>query len=230
MATRTPRKHANKTTAPDAARLTQNDWLDAAFAAVVEGGFDAVRVLSLADALGVTRGSFYWHFEDHAALVRALLARWQAQESALDARLRAAATQDALADLNALLDAALAHAGADLQNIRFELALRGLGRRDAGVAKMLMEVDAGRLALFQLCFTRLTGDEALSGDLAALFYLAVVGSHQAIARPTSPPRLKDYLKGLIARHIIGPHAPRSKAQAPAKTQGPAARKTVRKPK
>ena len=41
----------------DVPRLGRDDWLDAAFAAVVEGGFDNVRVLVLADRLGVTRGS-----------------------------------------------------------------------------------------------------------------------------------------------------------------------------
>jgi AcrR family transcriptional regulator len=61
--------------------MTRDDWLDAAFKAVTEDGFDHLRVLALADTLGVTRGSFYWHFADHAALVAALLERWQASKS-----------------------------------------------------------------------------------------------------------------------------------------------------
>ena len=61
-------------------RLTRDDWLDAAFKAVVDGGFDKVRVLVIAQALGVTRGSFYWHFTDHADLVTALIARWRERE------------------------------------------------------------------------------------------------------------------------------------------------------
>ena len=40
-------------------KLNRDDWLDAAFNAVAEGGFDNVRVLVIADSLGVTRGSFY---------------------------------------------------------------------------------------------------------------------------------------------------------------------------
>ena len=53
----------------DAPRLTRDDWLDAAFNAVVEGGFDKAKVLMIAETLGVTRGSFYWHFADHADLI-----------------------------------------------------------------------------------------------------------------------------------------------------------------
>ena len=74
----TPMTAARKTRKPaESSRLSRDDWLDAAFQAVVEGGFDKVRVLGLAAALGVTRGSFYWHFVDHAELIAALLARWQ---------------------------------------------------------------------------------------------------------------------------------------------------------
>jgi AcrR family transcriptional regulator len=187
---------------PAALRLTRDDWLDAAFAAVVEGGFDNVRVLALADTLGVTRGSFYWHFDDHADLIAALLARWREREIGPDRRLKSESTADPEADLERLLDAALAHAGTDLEDMRFELAVRGLGRRDTAVAKLLVEVDQARMSLFEHKFQRLTGDAKTATELAALFYLAIVGSHQALSRPSSSPRAKAYLKGIIADYLI----------------------------
>jgi AcrR family transcriptional regulator len=156
----------------------------------------------LADALGVTRGSFYWHFTDHADLIAALLARWREREIELDRVLQSESTPDPRADLERLLDAALAHAGSDRENMRFELALRGLGRRDSGVAQMLMEVDQMRFKLFQQKFLRLTKDSKVASELAALFYLAIVGSNQALSRPSSPPQAKDYLKGLIFNYLI----------------------------
>lgn len=197
-------KPASKKSKPPAAvpKLSRDAWLDAAFGAVVEGGFDAVRVLTLAQRLGVTRGSFYWHFADHAELVAALLKRWRERELEIDGKLQADATPDPKADLERLLEAALAHAGADLENMRFELALRGLGRRDAQVATMLVEVDRARMALFEHKFQRLTGNPKTAAELATLFYLAIVGSHQALSRPASPPRMKEYLRGIIARHLI----------------------------
>jgi AcrR family transcriptional regulator len=182
----------------EAPRLTRDDWLDAAFQAVVEGGFDNVRVLVIAQTLGVTRGSFYWHFNDHADLVSALIERWRKREVELDRALQLDATDDPKADLEHLL----AHAGADLENMRFELALRGLGRRDPVVAKMLVEVDAARMALFEDKFLRLTDDPKTAEELAVLFYLAIVGSYQALSRPTSPPQAKDYLKGIITDYLI----------------------------
>lgn len=186
----------------ETSRLTRDDWLDAAFHAVVERGFDNVRVLALADTLGVTRGSFYWHFADHAALVAALLARWRERELAANQAMAAQSGPDARADLELLLASALAHAGTDLENMRFELALRGLGRRDPAVAEMLADVDNRRMALFAEKFQRLTGDAKKAGELAALFYLAVVGSYQALSRPKNPPQVKAYLQGIIAHYLI----------------------------
>jgi AcrR family transcriptional regulator len=186
----------------DATRLGRDDWLDAAHDAVVAGGFDSVRVLSLADALGISRGSFYWHFADHAELVAALIARWRERELEADRALEARASEDPVEDLLRLLDAALARGGRDLEAMRFELALRGLGRRDPAVARMLAEVDGVRMAVLTAKFERLTGDAGEARDLAALLYVAVAGAHQALARPGSGPRLAAYLRETIAEHLI----------------------------
>jgi len=184
-------------------RLTREDWLDAAFAAVVEAGFDQARVLLLAERLGVTRGSFYWHFKDHAALIEALLARWQGLEQATHERLRQSESADPHADLVLLLEAALTHAGPKLENVRFELALRDLGRRDAAVASILAEIDSQRMDLFTHKFNRLTGDELRARELAALFYLSITGSNQALSRPHTSEAVKAYIKAVITRHVIG---------------------------
>lgn len=182
--------------------LGRDDWLDAAYDAVADGGLDAVRVLTLAGRLGVTRGSFYWHFADHAELVSALLERWREREVAAVHAMRRDLRDDPTAELERLLDAALSRRGPDLKDVRFELALRAVGRRDEAVAAMLAEVDAERMALFEAKFQRLTGERRRSSELAALFYVAVVGANQAADRTASGGRVADYLRGVIAEHLI----------------------------
>ncbi len=63
-----------------AARLSAEDWAQAALDLVAEQGVAAVAVEPLARRLGVTKGSFYWHFPSRDALLQAALERWEAIE------------------------------------------------------------------------------------------------------------------------------------------------------
>lgn len=57
--------------------LSKEDWLTAALDVLNERGVDSVKVLPLSKALGVTRGSFYWHFKDREDLLQQMLAYWE---------------------------------------------------------------------------------------------------------------------------------------------------------
>lgn len=58
-------------------RLNADDWARAALEALAEGGLAAVAVEPVAVRLGVSKGSFYWHFRNRRALVEAALRRWE---------------------------------------------------------------------------------------------------------------------------------------------------------
>jgi AcrR family transcriptional regulator len=62
---------------PADGRLTAEDWVAAALAALLAEGADGVAVQPLARRLGATKGSFYWHFGSRDELLRAALARWE---------------------------------------------------------------------------------------------------------------------------------------------------------
>jgi len=68
------------TASPRTARLSADDWAQAALDLVAEQGVAAVAVEPLARRLGVTKGSFYWHFPSRDALLQAALERWEAIE------------------------------------------------------------------------------------------------------------------------------------------------------
>jgi AcrR family transcriptional regulator len=59
-------------------RLTAEDWAEAGLAAVGEEGLAGLAVEPLAVRLGTTKGSFYWHYRNRAALLDAVLALWEA--------------------------------------------------------------------------------------------------------------------------------------------------------
>lgn len=191
-----------KSAAQEASRLTRDDWLDEAFNAVVEGGFDNVKVLSLAEKLKVTRGSFYWHFTDHADLINSLLMRWKVAQLALDAKLKLQQSGDALKDLDLVVDAAFLQAGSELENLRFEQAMRALSHHNPVAAQLLVEVDANRMDLFQSKFLVLVKDASKARDLAALLYLSIAGGFQALSRPANPPNIRAYFRTLISHYLV----------------------------
>ncbi len=61
-------------------RLSAEDWAQAALDLIAELGVAAVAVEPLARRLGVTKGSFYWHFPSRDALLVAALERWEKVE------------------------------------------------------------------------------------------------------------------------------------------------------
>ena len=64
-------------------RLSAEDWARAALDAIAEQGVGAVAVEPLARRLGVTKGSFYWHFPSRDALLQAALEEWERNEREL---------------------------------------------------------------------------------------------------------------------------------------------------
>ncbi|HEY9110551.1 MAG TPA: helix-turn-helix domain-containing protein [Rhodanobacteraceae bacterium] len=63
------------------ARLSAGDWERGALEMIADEGVGALAVEALARRLGVTKGSFYWHFKNREALLQAALNRWEADET-----------------------------------------------------------------------------------------------------------------------------------------------------
>jgi len=58
-------------------RTPRSSWIQEGLRALAAGGPDAVRIEPLAQALGVTKGGFYWHFEGRSALLEEMLDTWE---------------------------------------------------------------------------------------------------------------------------------------------------------
>jgi len=135
---------AAKRKLPDSGPLDADAWIDAALAVLARAGVDAVRVEPLAKQLGVTKGSFYWHFKDRAALLDAMLETWRQRATlAVIERLQRARSQphDRLRALIALpRRGSRARNGADIES-----AIRFWGRRDPKAAVVVRDIDRQRL-------------------------------------------------------------------------------------
>ena len=65
-----------RTQTETSSRLSVDDWIQAGFAILAEEGIKALKIDRLCRRLGVTKGSFYWHFTDIAAYRAALVQAW----------------------------------------------------------------------------------------------------------------------------------------------------------
>ncbi len=153
-------------------RGTPDGWLDAAYDLLVEGGVEAVKVLPLAQRLGLSRTSFYWHFADREALLSGLIIRWRAQNTGnLIARCEAPAATIAEAMLN-LIDCWV---DPQLFDSRLEFAMRTWALTDPGVGAALIEADALRLAAITALFQRFGYGATEADTRARTLYLTQVG-------------------------------------------------------
>ena len=58
-------------------QLSAQDWINQGLKTLVKSGFTALKAEPLAKAMGVSRGSFYWHFADISAFHAAILKHWR---------------------------------------------------------------------------------------------------------------------------------------------------------
>jgi len=155
---RAPRAQASraaaKTAKPDRTALTPRSWTDAATEVLVDQGIDHVRVDVLAKQLGVTRGSFYWHFRDREELLRSVLSQWhEGTTEQLTARLARAHT-DPRQQLRDVLSLPFRGRSA-ARAARIELAIRAWARRDAMAREAVDEADASRIDYHRQIFEAL---------------------------------------------------------------------------
>ena len=158
------------------AALTREDWIEGAIAALRAGGIDAVRVDSIAQRLGITRGSFYWHFQDRGDLLEAVLQDWEAETPGIVARARAAASpRERLLSFFSLAEASPHPPDAAI----FEWA-----RRDRAVSRRVEAVESQRVLFFTEQMRALGMSAREAARFGELLYVATLGWLERRARST----------------------------------------------
>ena len=179
-------------------RLSRQDWVDAALEAIAEGGLAAVAVVPLAERLGATKGSFYWHFQSREALVEAALADWeQTHTSAVIAEINAA-SEDPREQLRLLFKRVTELAARD----RIELALLATADHPT-VQPVLNRVTRRRIDFAAELFQRLGFPRADANRRALLAYSTYLGYAQLVhATPQLLPQTQKarraYLNDVLA--------------------------------
>ncbi|MFO0678875.1 MAG: TetR/AcrR family transcriptional regulator [Polyangiaceae bacterium] len=145
------------------------DWIRAALDALAEDGFSAVSVEPLARRLGVTKGSFYWHFADRGALVDAVLRTWEDESTEAVVR-----ELSAVREPRARIAKAIALVSSPDVAWKVHVAL-GAEIGDPRVAETLARVSARRIAYLADAFRELGLPPKEATSRATLAYAAHVG-------------------------------------------------------
>jgi AcrR family transcriptional regulator len=128
-------------------RRSVDDWIKAGFAIIAEEGMNALKIDRLCERLGVTKGSFYWHFEDMASYRAVLVQSWG------ELRDEDRRQFDEMGDLPP--DERLSRMMASLVSPRhwtLERAMREWARSDDAVAKSVREADRRLMRAIQRAF------------------------------------------------------------------------------
>lgn len=167
-------------------RGSADAWIDAAYDVLVDQGVDAVKVMTLAKATGLSRTGFYWHFADRDALLTALLNRWRDKNTGnLIARTEAYAATITEAMFN-LFDCWITP---DLFDARLDFAVRTWARGDAALTPALEAADTARIAAIDAMFRRFGYAPDQADTRARTIYLTQVGYISMMVQEPSAPRL-----------------------------------------
>jgi AcrR family transcriptional regulator len=175
-------------------RTPRASWIQEGLRALGIGGRDAVRIEKLAQELGVTKGGFYWHFEDRPALLEEMLDAWERLVVDEVVERVEGGGGDARAKLRRLF--ALASSIRDMMKI--ELAVRDWARRDKAVAKRLRRIDNRRMEYMRSLFAAFCPDEDEVEVRCMLVMSLFIGNHFMVADHGARSRA-DVLKLALTR-------------------------------
>jgi AcrR family transcriptional regulator len=168
----------------ESTRLSAQDWARAALKAIADGGLGAVAVEPLARTLGVTKGSFYAHYQSRDELIAAALAEWKRSHG-----------DEGLAELAAIADPAerlrdlVTIVVQAVQPLAPSVHLSLLGdRNDPRVGDAVRHVNRARLELLARTYRELGLPPDRAASRARVAYAAILGLlHLAQTDPDSPP-------------------------------------------
>ena len=171
----------------------KSQWTQAGLEALRKGGVAGVRVERLAEDIGLTKGSFYWHFRGRGELLEALLDFW--------AREMTEAEFERISEVKGGLVPRLLTLAEDVLDKgmgRYDPAVRAWARADRKVAAAVALVDRRRVRALAGFFEEGGFAPAEARTRARLFYTFLLGEPQVRAPAREPGELKRMVDILAA--------------------------------
>ncbi len=186
---------AGKQTLAGNIKVTREDWMTAAMDILIVDGVGEVKVLAIAQHLGVSRSSFYWYFKSRQDLLDALLEYWQATNTAA---LVKQSEISAKTITEAVCNVFRCFVNPDLFNNALDFAIRDWARRSPRVRKTLDYSDQVRVDALEAMFSRFGYNKTEALTRARILYFMQIGYNVAELNETMSDRMK-----LIPEYLLG---------------------------
>jgi AcrR family transcriptional regulator len=154
-------------------RTPRTAWIDEALRALAAGGPEAVRIEALARELGVTKGGFYWHFDDRRTLLEEMLDTWE--RAGVDEVIQH--VESTGGDARARLRQLFSLASSSEELLKIDLAVRDWARRERTVAERLRRVDNRRMEYMRSLFRAFCPDDDDVEARCMLAFSLWIGNH-----------------------------------------------------
>ncbi len=158
-------------------RLTVDDWVEAALELLANEGVGAVKIDRLCVQLGVTKGSFYWHFEDLASFLTAVANRWGETRDSLRTEFEGLRDVEPRERISRMLQLLVSPDGFAL-----ERAVRDWARTDESVRERVEQSDRWLFLEMQRALTEIGFDKPNAETRAMGLFYAGVGFIHASPR------------------------------------------------
>jgi AcrR family transcriptional regulator len=162
-------------------------WLDAAHEILVKSGVESVKVMPLAKRLGVSRTSFYWHFEDRDALLNTLIQRWQDKNTA---NMLKKTNQYAETIGEAVFNLFDCWIDKTLFDTQMDFAIRNWAQQSQSLKVILEQADQDRITSIRAMFLRFDFTQEQADIRAHTVYFTQVGYISMMVNDAMPERLQ----------------------------------------
>jgi AcrR family transcriptional regulator len=153
--------------------LSAADWVSTASELLAENTVQGIEIPDLCKRLGVTKGSFYWHFEGRKDLLSAILEDWR-RRMTIDVAVRASRAGTSVATTLRYLLGRVRKPHPN-RNAPIETSIRDWSRIDERARAAVVEVDQIRLAYFCALFRRQNFSEKEASLRAYVAYAIMMG-------------------------------------------------------
>ena len=176
-----------------AAKLSRENWVDAALLLFAKKGIDAVRIEPLAQDLNVTKGSFYWHFKNRTELHQAIIDYWSERSTRV--------LSESVAKSSDIIDVVLNVFCVWMRDEPFspqlDAAMRDWSRRSDAVRAAVMQADVDRTRIIAQAFLQAGYSEKSAHIRSRALYFVQIGYYETYLSETRGTRIehwREYVK------------------------------------